>query len=80
MTLIKIIVNKPPLVITKTGAHVSPTAECFTLVFSTTNTTTSLKQGQYAATQDKLGLFDLFLVPGARNKLTRHYEAVFNRV
>lgn len=76
VTLIEVINNQSALFQSKNR---SQSAECFTLVFSGSNST-SLKQGQYTVTHEKIGLFELFLVPGALGKATCHYEALFNRL
>jgi Domain of unknown function (DUF6916) len=39
-----------------------------------------IEQGTYSMEHDKLGSFDLFIVPIGVNESGREYEAVFNRL
>jgi hypothetical protein len=56
----------------------TPTHEQFSLLFQGPQTP-FLPQMTYRATHDKLGEFDLFLVPVAKTQDGFEYEAVFNR-
>jgi hypothetical protein len=40
----------------------------------------ALEQGMYKTEHDKLGSFDLFIVPVSTNQNGREYEATFNRL
>jgi hypothetical protein len=51
--------------------------ECFVLKFRGTQT---LRQNTYAVEHQVLGRFDLFLVPGGKDKKGVYYQAVINRL
>jgi hypothetical protein len=54
-------------------------AEGFSLIF-TGPASPLLPQGMYRFEQERLGRFDLFIVPLGRDDNTAQYEAVFNRL
>lgn len=56
-----------------------PRYQSFSLTFCS-DTTNSLTQRTYRFQHDKIGSFDLFIVPIAAVAGTVHYEAVFNRL
>ena len=51
--------------------------ECFSLLFRSAN---ALKQRAYTLKHDVMGTFDLFIVPLPKDKLSRRYVAVINRL
>jgi hypothetical protein len=53
--------------------------ECFNLVFAC-QSDIELEQGTYTVTHAKLGTFDLFVVPGAKQRYGRDYNAVINHL
>ena len=75
LTLVKVIraPNAPP------GAGKKAMMETFSLVFSGP-TDPLLPQKTYQFESDRLGRFDLFIVPTGRSSGGCEYEAVFNRL
>ena len=55
-----------------------PAFESFSLLFQGA-AATSLQQGTYRFEHDRIGAFDLFIVPVGLEKGVMKYEAVFNR-
>jgi hypothetical protein len=53
--------------------------ECFNLVFAC-QSNIELAQGSYNFEHDKFGKFELFIVPGTRQRYGRDYGAVINRL
>lgn len=54
-------------------------SECFNLVF-VSQSATVLPQGTYTMWHEKLGTFEIFLVPGGAQRYGRNYGAAFNRL
>jgi hypothetical protein len=54
-------------------------SECFNLVF-VSQSEIVLPQGTYMMGHDKLGMFDIFIVPGSAQRYGRNYGAAFNRL
>ncbi len=57
----------------------TPKQEIFSILFRGPSNAL-LPQGMYAMDHQRLGKFDLFLVPVARDSDGAYYEAVFNRL
>ena len=53
--------------------------EMFSLIFQGPSRT-FLPQGLYPVEHDRIGVFDLFIVPIGRDEDQYRYEAIFNRV
>jgi hypothetical protein len=53
--------------------------ECFNLIF-VNQSSVQFGQGTYQIEHEKLGTFDLFLVPGVNLRYGRNYGAVINRL
>jgi hypothetical protein len=62
-----------------TEKNLAPQAEQFSLVFRDP-ATGHIPQGTYTFEHDKLGTFDLFLVPIGPDSGGMRYEVVFNRL
>lgn len=58
---------------------ISPRQERFAIVFRTSNEFL-VGQGLHRFEHDKMGAFDLFIVPIDRDEQGTYYEAVFNRI
>jgi hypothetical protein len=56
-----------------------PHAEQFSLIFRS-SASGYIPQGTYTFEHDKLGVFDLFLVPIGPDAIGMRYEVVFNRL
>jgi hypothetical protein len=69
----------PPFVRGYSSGNGTMTRECFSLVFNRM-TTTPLSQNTYTVTNQSLGTFQLFIVPGYTSPSVSHYEALINRV
>ena len=57
----------------------TPRQEQFALLFQAPQDV-PLQQGMFRLEHDKIGTFDLFLVPVRKDKQAFYYEAVFNRL
>jgi hypothetical protein len=55
----------------------APGKESFSLLFRSAN---ALRQNTYRVKHDVLGLFDLFIVPLPKDKISRRYVATINRL
>jgi hypothetical protein len=66
--------------LTNVSEHmISPRQERFSIVFRTSNEVL-IAQGLHRFEHDKMGAFDLFIVPIERDDEGTYYEAVFNRI
>ncbi|MEW6131196.1 MAG: hypothetical protein AB1757_29475 [Acidobacteriota bacterium] len=59
--------------------HASKGIECFNLIFAC-QSTVELGQGTYQFEHEKLGTFELLIVPGKRLRYGRDYGAIINRL
>jgi uncharacterized protein DUF6916 len=57
----------------------TPRQEQFSLLFKAPQDV-ALQQGMFRLEHDKIGAFDLFLVPVLKDEQASYYEAVFNRL
>lgn len=71
-------VNQPRSAASGCGPAAGPEHECFSLLFDGP-ADQPLTQGTYRFSQERLGWFDLFIVPVGAERNARQYEAVFNR-
>ena len=62
----------------ESGSRGDPTAECFSLCFDGP-AEQPLVQRTYRFAHERLGWFELFIVPVGADRNSRQYEAVFNR-